>query len=131
MPGEPVTVVDLGGSILFSVLPEQGRRLRPARLEPDAPSLTVPIRVVPSRRCEAHTRGNTSQPFLFSVFTRTGDGAVHRTITPPDKPTQLRLWDLLDRYCASTRADRPSAEVSRRSLRSLLNSESTPGGCVR
>ena len=101
VPGEPVTVVDLGGSILFSVLPEQGRRLRPVRLAPDAPLLTVPIRVVPSRRCEAHTRGNTSQPFLFSVFTRTGDGAVHRTITPPDKATQLRLWDLLDRYCAS------------------------------
>ena len=29
VPGEPVTVVDLGGSILFSVLPAEGRRLRP------------------------------------------------------------------------------------------------------
>ena len=83
LPGAQVTVVDLGGSILFSVLPEQGERLRPVRLAPDAPSLTVPIRIIPSRRCEAHTRGNTSQPFLFSVFTRTGDAPVHRTITPP------------------------------------------------
>ena len=101
VPGEPVTVVDLGGSILFSVLPEQGRRLRPVRLASDARSLTVPIRIVPSRRCEAHTRGNTSQPFLFSVFTRTGGAPVHRTITVPDKATQLRLWALLDRYCAT------------------------------
>ena len=104
VPGEPVTVVDLGGSILFSVLPADGRRLRPVSLSSGSTTLSIPIRIVPSRRCEAHTRGNTSQPFLFSVFTRTGDGAVHRTITPPDQATQLRLWALLDRYCATVDA---------------------------
>lgn len=101
MPGDPVTVVDLGGSVIFNVLPREGRRLRPAGLASDATSLTVPIRVGPTNNCTAHTRGNTSQPFLFSVFTRTGGDTVHRTITVPDKPTQLRLWALLDRYCAT------------------------------
>ena len=101
VPGDPVTVVDLGGSILFSVLPAEGRKLRPVTLSSGSPALTIPIRVVPSRRCEAHTRGNTSQPFLFSVFSRTGGDPVHRTITVPDKATQLRLWALLDRYCAT------------------------------
>jgi hypothetical protein len=99
-PGEQVTVVDLGGSVLFNVLPREGRRLRPVRLLPEATSLTVPIRVGPTQRCSAHARGNASQPFLFSVFTRTGDDPVHRTITVPDKATQLRLLGLLDRYCA-------------------------------
>ncbi len=100
-PGEPVTVVDLGGSVLFNVLPREGRRLRPVSLEPAAESLTIPIRVGPTQRCSAHARGNTSQPFLFSVFTRTGQDPVHRTITVPDKATQLRLLDLIDRYCAT------------------------------
>ena len=99
--GEPVTVVDLGGSILFNVLPREGRRLRPVRLPPGVKSLTIPIRVGPTQNCTAHTRGNTSQPFLFSVYTRTGGDPVHRNIKVPDKATQLRLWDLLDRYCAT------------------------------
>jgi len=101
VPGEPVTVVDLGGSVIFNVLPQEGRRLRPVQLTPGAASLVVPIRVGPTNNCTAHTRGNTSQPFLFSVFTRTGGGPVHRTITVPDKATQVRLWGLLDRYCAT------------------------------
>jgi hypothetical protein len=101
VPGDPVTVVDLGGSILFDVRPEEGRRLHPVTLSSGSPALIIPIRVSPSRRCEAHTRGNTSQPFLFSVYTRTGSDPVHRTITVPDKATQLRLWALLDRYCAT------------------------------
>ena len=99
-PGEPVTVVDLGGSILFNVLPREGRRLRPVRLPPGTKSLTIPIRVGPTQECSAHSRGNTSQPFLFSVYTRTGGDPVHRTIKIPDKTTQLQLLGLLDRYCA-------------------------------
>ena len=104
VPGDPVTVVDLGGSILFSVLPAVGRKLRPVTLSSGSPALTLPIRVVPTRRCEPHARGNTSQPFLFSVFSRTGGDPVHRSITVPDKATQLRLWGLLDRYCATVGA---------------------------
>lgn len=100
VPGEPVTVVDLGGSILFNVLPREGRRLRPVRLPPGTQSLTIPIRVGPTQECSAHSRGNTSQPFLFSVYTRTGGDPVHRNIKVPDKATQLRLLGLIDRYCA-------------------------------
>ena len=50
VPGEPVTVVDLGGSVIFNVLPEQGRRLRPVRLAADAASLDVPIRIGPTQQ---------------------------------------------------------------------------------
>jgi hypothetical protein len=100
VPGEPVTVVDLGGSILFNVLPREGRRLRPVRLPPDTKTVNIPIRVGPTQECSPHSRGNTSQPFLFSVYTRTGGDPVHRNIEVPDKTTQLRLLRLLDRYCA-------------------------------
>jgi len=99
-PGEAVTVVDLGGSVLFDVLPREGRDFRPVRLAPDARSVSIPIRVGPTQRCDAHTRGNASQPFLFSVFTQLAGDPVHRTITVPDATTQRRLLGLLDRYCA-------------------------------
>jgi hypothetical protein len=101
VPGDLIAVVDLGGSILFNVLPREGRRLRPVRLSPGTESVTIPVRVGPTRECSPHSRGNTSQPFLFSVFTRTGGDPVHRNIKVPDKATQLRLWGLLDRYCAT------------------------------
>ncbi len=97
--GEAVTVEDLGGSVLFDVLPREGRRLRPVRLAPDARSVTIPIRVGPTQRCDAHTRGNASQPFLFSVYSHTAGDPVHRTIRIPDAATQRRLLGLLDRYC--------------------------------
>ena len=98
--GAPITIVNLGGSVLFNVLPRDSRRLRPVRLPPGAKSLTIPIRVGPTQNCTAHTRGNASQPFLFSVYTRMGDDPVHRTIDVPEKASQLRLLGLLDRYCA-------------------------------
>ena len=97
--GEAVTVEDLGGSVLFDVLPREGRRLRPVRLAPDARSVTIPIRVGPTQRCDAHTRGTASQPFLFSVYSHTAGDPVHRTIRIPDAATQRRLLGLLDRYC--------------------------------
>jgi len=103
--GEPVTVVDLRGSILFNVLPREGQSLRTARLPSGAKSLTIPIRVGPTRRCEGHARGDTSQPFLFAVYTRTGDGPVHRNVRVPDRATQLRLLGLIDRYCATLETD--------------------------
>ena len=99
-PGAAVTVEDLGGSVLFDVLPRQGRRLRPFRLAPDVRTATIPIRVGPTQRCDAHTRGNSSQTFLFSVYSRTGDDPVHRTVSIPGKGIQQRLLGLLDRYCA-------------------------------
>ncbi len=99
--GEAVTVVDLGGSVLFDVLPRDGRDFRPVRLPPDARSVSIPIRVGPTQRCDAHTRGNASQPFLFSVYSRVEGDPVHRTIRVPDAATQRRLLGLLDRYCDS------------------------------
>ena len=56
VPGEPIAVVDLGGSILFNVLPREGRRLRPVSLPPGTESLTIPIRVGPTRECSPHSR---------------------------------------------------------------------------
>jgi hypothetical protein len=99
-PGDQVTVEDLGGSVLFDVLPREGRRLHPVRLAPDARTATIPIRVGPTQRCDAHTRSQSSQSFVFSVFSRTADDPVHRTIFIPDKGTQERLLGLIDRYCA-------------------------------
>lgn len=98
--GAPVTLVDLGGSVLFELRPVRHDAL-PARLRPGAPLLRVPVRVGSAGRCDAHARGNSSQTFLFSTYTRLGDGPVLRSIFVPPLATQTRLLRLLDRACGS------------------------------
>lgn len=101
----PVTLVDLGGSVLFDVLPARHGAL-PARLRSAEPRLTVPVRVGSAGRCDPHARGNSSQTFLFSTYTRLGDDPVVRTIFVPPRATQALLLRLLDRAC---RAVEPAA----------------------
>lgn len=100
LPGAstPITVVDVLGSVLFDVLPDRPGRL-PATLASDASHLRVPIIVGPTRRCDAHARGQASQPFLFGIFTRTGNGHPHRTISVPSAADQQRLLHLMDETC--------------------------------
>jgi len=100
LPGAstPITVVDVLGSVLFDVLPDRAGRL-PATLASDASHLRVPIIVGPTRRCDPHARGQASQPFLFGIFTRTGNGHPHRTISVPSAAEQQRLLHLMDQTC--------------------------------
>jgi len=102
LPGTttPVTVVGVLGSVLYDVLPDRAGRL-PATLASDASHLRVPIIVGPTRRCDAHARGQASQPFLFGILTRTGNADPHRTISVPSAADQQRLLQLMDRTCGS------------------------------
>jgi hypothetical protein len=95
----PVTVVDLSGSVLFVLTPRNGRRALPARLVADQRVLSLPVLVGSNDRCDAHSRSQSSQTFLLSVYVRRKGAAAQRVITIPSHAEQLRLLALLDRVC--------------------------------
>jgi hypothetical protein len=97
--GRAVSVVDLGGSVLFDLTAAGGRGALPARLAPPDRALRLPVLVGSAGRCDPHARGNSSQTFLFSVYTRLGTEPALRTIFVPSKPAQQRLLAVLDRAC--------------------------------
>ncbi len=94
-----VTVVDVGGSVLFDLAAAPGAGRLPARLAPGAPQLRVPMRIGSAHRCDPHARGNSSQTFLFSVYTRLAGEPVQRSVFVPGPATRRRLDGLLDRAC--------------------------------
>ena len=96
---EAVSVVDLGGSVLFDVTAAGGPGALPARLASHDAILRLRVLVGSAGRCDPHARGNSSQTFLFSVYTRVGSEPALRTIFIPSKRAQLRLLALLDRAC--------------------------------
>lgn len=99
-----VTVVDVLGSVTFDLFPRSAKDL-PATLPSEAVEQRTPVLVGPTRRCDAHARGQASQPFLFAIFTRVEGGAVHRVITVPDPEDQKRLLALVDELCGSSGAN--------------------------
>lgn len=100
--GTPVRVVDLGGSVLFDLVPDR-RGALPATMGARTARLRVAVRLVPAGRCDAHARGQSSQTFLFSVYLRRGRAPTHRDAFIPDRAVQQRLLDLLDRACGAVR----------------------------
>jgi hypothetical protein len=96
----PVSVVDLGGSVLFDLVPA-GEGALPFRLAPADRVRRLPVLVGSAGRCDPHARGNSSQTFLFSTYSRLGGGPVVRSIFVPAPSVQQRLWHLLDRACGA------------------------------
>lgn len=93
--GTPVRVVDLSGSVLFEL---RSARV-PATLHPGAATLRVPVRVGSAHRCDGHSRSQSSQTFLFSVYVKVGRAAPQRVVTIPSSGEQVRLLAMLDRVC--------------------------------
>jgi hypothetical protein len=94
---QPIRVVQVEGSVLFE-LQLTGRRQLPAR----ATVAAVPIEVRDGGRCDPHSRGQSTQTFLFRVWLRIGDGDLLPRILQPTRPQQARLLAFLDRACATS-----------------------------
>jgi hypothetical protein len=94
-----VTVDDLGGSVLFAVVARDGRRALPARLRAHQTELSVPVLIESAGRCDAHSRSQSSQTFLFSVYAHRDTAATQRVIQVPSAGQQQRLLAMLDRVC--------------------------------
>lgn len=91
----PVRVAQVEGSVLYE-LRLAGRRTLPA----GEPRARIPLDVTDGGRCDPHSRGQSTQTFLFRVWLRLGDGPLVGRILEPTRPQQARLLAFLDRACA-------------------------------
>lgn len=99
----PVTVVDVAGSVLLRLAPQeapQESRL-PARLGPDDRRLVLPVQLTSTRRCDAHAVTNSSQTFLLSIYLRLGRGAEQRVIAFPEPGPRRALVRLMEQACGA------------------------------
>ncbi len=94
-----VRLTELGGSVLFDLVPRDGRGALPTELPAHASRVVVPVLAGSAGRCDDHARSQSSQTFLWSLYVRLDGGAQQRIVTVPDPAEQTRLLALLDRSC--------------------------------
>jgi hypothetical protein len=92
---EPVTVDQVDGSVLFEL-----RTPGATALAAGAQRVVVPLDVSTGGRCDPHSRGQSTQTFLFRVFLRLGDGDPVGELVVPTRAQQARLLTYLDHACA-------------------------------
>ena len=94
----PVTLVDLGGTVLFDFVPAERGRL-PVVLPPGDNELRFPVLIGSAHRCDGHALGQASQPFLFAVYAGLHQARVQRLIMATSPGEQATLRGLLRRDC--------------------------------
>lgn len=94
-----VQVVELSGSVLLDLAPRQGAGALPARLGPSQASLSLPVYLASTGRCDAHALGQSQQTFLLGVYVRRGRGPVQRVLTVPGPAQQRTVMRMLSRAC--------------------------------
>ncbi len=94
-----VRLTELGGSVLFDLVPRAGQGALPVDLSAGATRVVVPVLAGSAGRCDDHARSQSSQTFLWSLYVRLDGGAQQRIVTIPDEAEQTRLLALLDRAC--------------------------------
>lgn len=96
-----VEVVDLGGSVLLTLVARAGARALPTNLPASVDTLVLPVLIRSAHRCDGHARGDSSQTFLLSVYLRLDDDPVQREIVVPRPGEKVRLLALIDRDCGT------------------------------
>jgi uncharacterized protein YceK len=96
---EPLTVLDLRGSVLLELTARDGRSALPRRLPAADDVLRLPTLIGSAHRCDGHALGQSSQTFLLSIFVRIGTAPDQRVIVIPGKADRARLTAILDRDC--------------------------------
>ena len=97
----PVTVVEPGGNVLFTVRPltpgpaPAGTPL--GTLAPTASTLELPLEIT-STRCDAHAFADSKRSYVFGFYLAIGSGEPQLTTTTADAPLQRQL----DRLAADT-----------------------------
>lgn len=69
---------------------------------PDEARSRLPIEARSSGRCDGHSMGESSKPFVFTLWVAYEDAAVPLTLAVP-KADQARWWNLLASACAAAR----------------------------
>lgn len=92
---EAVTITQVQGSVLFD-LALGDRRTLPA----GAGRASLPLVVRDGGRCDPHSRGDSTQTFLFRVWVSLGRGPALARVLEPTEAQQVRMLAFLDRACA-------------------------------
>lgn len=93
----PVTVVEPGGNVLFTVRPaEPGTPV--GRLAPSAPALEVPLRIT-ATRCDVHALADSKRSYVFSFYVALGGAEPQLVTTTADTPLQRQLDQLVMDTC--------------------------------
>ena len=95
----PLTLVDLGGSVLLDLVPRAGGRALPARLPGNRARLDLPVLFGSAHRCDAHALSQSSQTFLVSAYVRLPGRATQRQILTLRAPDRSRLFGVIRRDC--------------------------------
>lgn len=93
-----LAVTQVEGSVLFdlSLAGDPARRT----LRAGQRRAVVPIVVRDGGRCDPHSRGQSTQTFLFRAFLSLDGAPEVSRLVPPDRAQQRRLLAFLDRACA-------------------------------
>ena len=94
----PVTLVDLGGTVLFDFVPAERGGL-PVVLPSGDNELRLPVLIGSAHRCDGHALGQASQPFLFAVYAGLHQAPVQRLIMATSPGEQAALRGILRRDC--------------------------------
>lgn len=98
-PGPAVGVTQVEGSVLFDLsLPEGADALA---LPPGQRRVALPLLVRDGGRCDPHSRGQSTQTFLFRAFLSLDGGPGISRLMPPAKAQQRLLLRFLDRACST------------------------------
>lgn len=95
----PVRVTQIEGSVLFDLslaADRQGSTLPVGRRQ-----VEVPVVVRDGGRCDPHSRGQSTQTFLFRAFLSLDDGPEISRLVPPTSAQQRRLLRFLDHACTA------------------------------
>ncbi len=95
----PVHLVDLGGSVLLTLVPRQGRGALPALLPAGRRVLRFPVLFGSTQRCDGHALGQSSQTFLLSAYVRLPGHPTQRQILALTRQDRAALQAVIDRAC--------------------------------
>jgi hypothetical protein len=94
---DPVTVVEPGGNVLFTVRP--ARPATPlATLAADAAAFELPLRIT-ATRCDVHAFADSKRSYVFGVYLTLGSGEPQLVTTTADRVLQRQLDQLARDTC--------------------------------
>ncbi len=89
----PVTVVEVRGNIIFTLVPDAGAL--PVELESDARSLEIPVTIVASR-CDPHAFAESKKTFVFPAWVSVDGAQLEYVEFQPGAVVRDALQELFD-----------------------------------
>lgn len=90
LSGEPRTLSQVSGAIMYGLRPGAGASDPLASLTPARPEARIPV-VTYAQRCDAHTKGEIKKPYEFLVWVSTSGGDSLAVTPTVDDATKVAL----------------------------------------